>query len=312
MPVNPIEELRTIDPVLTTLAQGYSNESFIAQKLFPLLNVAKKRGKFPLFGKSAFSARETDRAPRALSNRIPPSDFSLENYELIEKDIETAIDYLEEEDENAFFGYERRAAKELTDILLLGTEYESARIANDAQSYNSEHVETLTSGNSLFNPEFELPDLIKDSMNMVRNKIGKFPNTLMMGQNTYDAILKNQIIAGKIYYSGLAKITMSQLKEIFEIENIYIGKAVISDDGETLRDIWGNMMVLAYVGNSSKSTNGEAEPGFGYTFRKKGMPELDTYYENGGKVKVIRATDSYSVKITCPDAGFLINNTLAQ
>ena len=39
------------------------------------------------------------------------------------------------------------------------------------------------------------------------------------------------------------------------------------------------------------------------------MPQIDTYFENGGKIKVIRNTDNYALKITANDAAFLIKNT---
>jgi hypothetical protein len=38
------------------------------------------------------------------------------------------------------------------------------------------------------------------------------------------------------------------------------------------------------------------------------MPEVDTYNENGGKIKVLRYTDNYSVNVTAQDAAYLISN----
>ena len=72
------------------------------------------------------------------------------------------------------------------------------------------------------------------------------------------------------------------------------------------------MIVLAYVNENEKSKRSQFNPSFGYTFQKKGCPEIDTYYENGGKIKVIRCTDNYTIKVTAPEAAHLIHNCVFQ
>jgi hypothetical protein len=67
-------------------------------------------------------------------------------------------------------------------------------------------------------------------------------------------------------------------------------------------------MVLAYVNENEKGKRNQYNPSYGYTLQKKGCPEIDTYYENGGKIKVIRCTDCYSIQVTCPEAAHLIYN----
>jgi hypothetical protein len=51
------------------------------------------------------------------------------------------------------------------------------------------------------------------------------------------------------------------------------------------------------------------EPSYGYTFRKKNKPVVDTYVTNGGKVQLIRNTDLFDLKIVGADAGYLVTNT---
>lgn len=40
-----IEKLRLVDPVLSSLALGYSNGSYICDELFPVVEVGKEYGK---------------------------------------------------------------------------------------------------------------------------------------------------------------------------------------------------------------------------------------------------------------------------
>ena len=74
----------------------------------------------------------------------------------------------------------------------------------------------------------------------------------------------------------------------------------------------GILFVLVIMGNACKSdrkSRSEFNPSYGYTFQREGKPEIDTYYENGGKIKVIRNTDNYCIKVTASDAAYLISDT---
>ena len=70
-----LSKLRVVDPVLTNLATGYTNEQFVGDQLMPFVLVDKEGGKIPLFGKEHFKVYSTERALRAKSNRINPEDI---------------------------------------------------------------------------------------------------------------------------------------------------------------------------------------------------------------------------------------------
>jgi len=312
MPTSRLDELRMIDPVLTTIAQGYSNAGMVANFLFPKVKVKKLKGKIPFFGKEAFVIRNTERAIRSVSNRIPPSDISFIEFETIERDVEVAVDYLEEEEALSYQRYEQRLTKELMDILLLGKEKEAADLAQDTSNYSASLKKIITSSDAWDDYTLTTVDPIediKDGMNAVRQKIGIYPNTMIIGNSSYQALLNHPKVIEKIQYSGLSKITKNIIVELTEIPNIHIGLSVYSDDGVAFTDVWGDNVILAYVDKSDKSRRSEYNPSFGYTLQREGKPEVDTYKENGGKIKVIRNTDNYCVKITSSDAAFLISDT---
>ena len=52
-------------------------------------------------------------------------------------------------------------------------------------------------------------------------------------------------------------------------------------------------------------------PSYGYTLRKPGFPQVDSYLAHGGKVQLVRNTDFYRPYITWAEAGYLISNTKA-
>ncbi|MBI5325024.1 MAG: hypothetical protein HZB41_07115 [Ignavibacteriae bacterium] len=307
-----LDELRMVDPVLTTIAQGYSNTSMVAEYLFPVVQVSKLKGKIPVFGKEAFVLRETERAIRAQSNRIPPSDLTLVSFETTEQDVEIALDYLEEEESPDFYRLEQRITKELMDILLLGKEKEAADLVQNPTHFET-GLKTIVEAGTAWD-DYTLTDVdpilvIKEGMSAIRSRIAVYPNTMIIGDATYQALLQHPKLLERVKYSGISNVTRQVLAEITEFPNIHVGLSVYSTDGESFTDVWTDNVILAYVDKRDAVNRFEYNPSFGYTFQREGKPEVDTYFENGGKIKVIRNTDNYCIKVTASDAAFLISNT---
>ncbi len=308
---NFASEMRTLDPVLTTLAQGYSNNNLVGQYLFPIVEVSKSKGRIPSFGKSAFIKRNVERATGSSSNRIPLTNLDLLEYECTEKDIEMAVDYLEEESSNDFYKFEQRTVKELCDIIELDRELEIANYVTNPANF-AEGSKVVLDETNAFNTGGSPAQIIRDAINSLRLNIGVFPNIMIISNSTYQSILSDISIAEKIKYSGSITVSTQIISDLFDIPIVKIATSVYSPDGDTFADAWGNNIVLAYSDLSDRSQRSELNPSFGYTLRKKGMPEIDVYYEAGGKVKVLRNTDNYCIKVTSPDAAFLINNTIVE
>lgn len=304
-------EIRLIDPILTSIAQEYRNTSFVANHLFPTVAVNKRKGKIPIFGKQSFVERETIRAIRSSSNRIASQEIDYIDFEMIERDVEVALDYIEEEELADFLEVERQATNELVDILLLGREKEIADFVQNPNNYPNEMKMEIT-------PTYAFDDYsktvdpilkIRDGMVAIRKKISRYPNVMVIGEATYRALLFHPKITERVKFVGMGKINAQILAELLEIPKIYIGLGVYTTNGTDFIDIWGDNIVLAYVEEEEKGKTTRMGISFGYLLQKKGFPEVDTYFENGGKIKVIRATDTYTFLQTTPEAGFLIYNT---
>jgi len=113
----------------------------------------------------------------------------------------------------------------------------------------------------------------------------------------------------RVKYSGNSIVSTAILSEMTGIPNIQIGLAVFSSDAFFFSDVWNDNVILAFVDRNERSNRSEFNPSYGYTFQREGKPEIDTYFENGGKIKVIRNTDNYCVKVTASEAAYLIKNT---
>ena len=127
-----------------------------------------------------------------------------------------------------------------------------------------------------------------------------------MGQEVWTALKQNKHLKDLIAGTSNKIITLDLLKDFFEVENIYVGKAIYSDATNKFQRVWGNNIILAYVPKLTSRT--QYDPAFGYTVRKKDSLQIDEYEKEGNKVKYIRATDIYTPFLVGPEAGYLISN----
>lgn len=63
-----------VDPVLSNVSVKCSNETFIADQIFPVLKVAKQTGKYYIYDKSNLRVDKTARAAGSAANEI---DYSM-------------------------------------------------------------------------------------------------------------------------------------------------------------------------------------------------------------------------------------------
>lgn len=311
MPNSPSEIIRAVDPILSTIAQGYSNASFIAEKLLPVVKVENMKGRIPSWDKSAFIAKESIRAIRADSNRISSADISFIDYETRERDLEQAFDMLELEQAPDAIQYEKRIVKELQDLMSLDLERKAAEILLNPASYAVGNSETLSAADMFDNPDSNPIETIKDAMGVVRKKIAAYPNILAMSEKVYRALCEHPKIIERIKYSGAATVSSKALCELFGVEEIVVGLAISSADGLTFQDIWSNKLLALYVDRSPSDNRSEYNSSYGYTMRLKDKPEVDYYYESGGKIKALRVTDNYQLLVLSPQSGYLISNATA-
>ena len=304
-----LEELR-INAYLSEVARGYSNNAFVAQYLFPTIYSEKEKIDIFEFNKEAFQIYNTERAIRANSNVISPKGFKKHTTTLKENDLSYPIDYREEEEAEKV-KLQLHATNVVTEGLNLKLEKECADLVQNPDSYSAEN-KIILSGTSCFDNEASDPQgIIDDAKDAVSAKIAQDPNTMIIGQAAWKALKKHPQLVGLISDNKNKMVTLEFLKEIFEVENIYIGKSIFSNAEGNFERIWKDNIVLAYVPNLGASRT-EYDPSFAYTVRKKDALHIDEYTKEGNKVKYIRATDIYTPFLVGPEAGFLISNVLSK
>ena len=303
-----LSNLRVVDPILTSLAIGYSNAQLVAEILMPFVYTDKEGGKIPKFGKEAFKLYQTERALRARSNRINPEDIGSVDVVLDEHDLEYPIDYREAAE--SAFPLQRLAVNTVTEAIRLRHEAMVAAMVQNQASYGAGN-KLILSGTSQFTHKDSDPEgVVDDAKDAVSAKIARDPNTMVIGKAAWRALKRHPQLKAILSDDRSRLVQLADLREIFEIENIVVGKAIKADDRGATSDIWSDNIVLAYVPQNKAEQRSEFEPSFGYTLRKRGQPVVDTRTEDG-KVELVRNTDIFRPYLLGAEAGFLIGDTNA-
>jgi hypothetical protein len=304
-----LSNLRVVDPVLTNLSVGYSNADLVGDVLFPFVPVDKEGGKIPKFGKEAFKIYNTERALRAKSNRINPEDIDSVTVSLDEHDLEYPIDYRESDE--AAFPLEAHATHVVTEGIRLRHEKKVADLSQNTANYAASNKIVLA-GTSRFTDKANSDPIgvFEDGKEAVRGKIGKYPNTAVIGAASWKAIKQHPQFLERIKYSMKGVLTVELLKEIWKSSASWSAAPFIPATRAPLAT-WGDNIVLAYVAQQRQGAERTPyEPSFGYTLRKKGMPQIDKRTEDG-KLELVRNTDNFGVYLLGAEAGFLIADTNA-
>jgi len=302
-----LEDLR-INAYLSEVARGYRNNELIAHNLFPTIESELEKIDIFEFNKEAFKVHDTERAIRANSNVISPEGFTKHSATLTEHDLAYPIDY-REENEAKKVKLQIHATNVVTQGLQLKHEKQCADLAQDANNYSSGNKIALSGTSQFSNSASDPVGVIDDAKNAICGKIGQDPNTMIIGQEVWEKLKRHTQLTGLLSDNQNKILTLQHLKEIFDIQNIVVGKAVTADKDNNNQRIWGKNIILAYVPSLDSRT--EYDPAYGYTVRLKDALKIDEYFKEGNKVKYIRATDIYTPFLVGAEAGYLISNAIA-
>ena len=117
------------------------------------------------------------------------------------------------------------------------------------------------SGTDVFTDANSDPEgVVDDAKAAVRNKIVKEPNTMAIGYKSWRALKRHPKLKAILSDTRSRLVQLNDLREIFEIENIVVGKGIYSTDAGVTTDLWGGRLVLAYVPKAAPSAAGAYSP----------------------------------------------------
>ena len=305
-----LKNLRQIDPVLTQLAQGYRQADLVAERIMPQVFVDKEGIKVPLYGKGSVLTYETERAPHADSNMMQVDKATTMPVVLDEHDLAASVDYREQAE--SMFDEKSKATRRVTMGVQLGQEIETAALIQKASVYTA-GLKTDLAGADQWSADGSDPvEAVQAAKAEVRKACGQEPNILVLGAAVYDRLLIHPAL--KAYLSGSErKILIDEvLRNLFGLEEIIVGKAVHAANlNGQVSDVWGKFASLIVRPSIVSTGNDEGIQSFGYTFRRRGQPVVDTYVGVGGKLEYCRYTDIRKPAVVGGTCGYLFNKAIA-
>jgi len=308
------------NPILTSILLGMGQGSFAAQELFPRLPQTLSAVIIPKLGNQALQRYNLRRAPGAATKRV---DIQYEGvtYTVKQYAVEVPMprEYLREADEErklnvrAYMDVSKLAMNTADQILALDYELDAAGVATTAANYPAGHVVALAAGTKWSASTGTPVTDVRAAANVIRKKIGKRPNKLILSPDAELAASSNPEVKGYLPSTQMGAATLEQLATIFKVKKVVVAEAVWVNGVGDGSDVWGNNAVLAYVpelDSAGELNMSLADPAFGYTNVIEGHPFSETpYFERTTKSWIYGATYERQANVTTPAAAFLFQNT---
>lgn len=235
-----------IDVALSQFAQLYRNNQFVAELLFPRVEVQKQSDLFWLFGRENQALRENDlRAPGSAAERIQQT-LSKSKYFAPDHSLARLIP--DEERGNFMAGdLEQWATQTLMDKLFLAEEVRAATAAANAANYAASNVVTLAGTAQWSDLQNSTPISDVETAKSQIRQIGQEANLMIIPDPVYQKVRVHPAIVQRLVYTKGGQVTLQDLQTIFGIERVVLASAIQLDKSNNVSFVWGKNVVIAYV-----------------------------------------------------------------
>lgn len=305
-----LAQARVVDPILSEHARGYSNGDFVGHVLFPAVTMPTRAAKRIEFDRSSFRRRRTRRAPGA---PIAALEFGFEGKPVgLHQEALSAITPIEHQQEAGAvpgIDLQRVGVDTVLAVIALEKEIQQATIARNAASYASTNKAALAGDFKWSDPDSNPKEQVFDAKEVIRKRIGRRPNTLVLAGGLTSALGKHPKILDHFKYTNASAISIPMLASYFDIANVVSGDAIYDTSDTATVDVWGGDAILAWVAPAGQRQM--PLPSYGYTYELLNHPLVETARWDGDirswKNDVL---DEFSPELVGPDAGFLFQDAL--
>jgi len=303
-----------IDVALSQFAQMYRNNAYVAEFIFPRVEVQKQSDFYWLFGRENQALREnTLRAPGSAAERIQQT---LSKTKYFAPDHALARLITDEERGNFMAGdLEQWATQTIMDKLLLDEEINVATLAANTANYAGTNSVTLagTSQWSDLGNSTPISD-VETAKSQIR-QIGQEANVMIISDPVYQKLRVHPAIIQRLVYTKGGQVTLQDLAAIFGIERVQLASAIQIDNNGNVSFVWGKHVVLAYA----QPNPTPMDVSFGKTFVWTQAPgtvggfvtEIARETPASKKADELATHFYYGQQVTSNVSGYLIKNAVA-
>ena len=299
--------VRVIDPVLTNVAQGYKNAEFVGSILFPRVPVFASGGQIIEFGKEAFFSYNLRRTPGGATKRIQ-FGYLGKPFALVQDSGEIPVPREWMRDASVVPGIDlgARAINLGMKVITKSLEVDQAALATNPANYDANHTVVLAGGTKWSSATGTPSVDIDNGREAIRASVGVYPNVVLMSAKAFAAARNNPNITSRFQYTTTDSITEVMLANLWNVDQVVVGKALTMTDAGVASDIWGNNVILA---STNLGSGNAEEPSYGYTYTMDGNPLVEpTYWDPATKSWVYPVNYERAPVLSGISSGYLIQN----
>lgn len=298
-----------VDPLLSNISIAYQNDTYLADMIFPEVQVAKVSGFYFVYDKSKFVVANDTRTPSTRANRV---DYGLTKSPygpLVEHSLEQDIPDEIVDQAMAPLDPNIDATENVTDRILLSKEVDAFTQCSNTAVVTQNVTLSGTSQWSAYATSDPVGD-VRTAVDTIKLNVLKRPNRLVLTYPVYSVLRNHPEIIERIKYSQLGVVTPELLSQIFDIEEVWIADAEQNTANENqtpvMSYVWGKNAWVFFI-NPAPAIR---KVSFGYTFRR-GPRMVERWDERWVKAQFVRVTDWYQQLIVAAPAAYYIQNAVA-
>lgn len=309
-----------IDRPLSNFAVEYKNQAFIASQVAPFVPVNNKSDSYITFNKAdKFSLPNDLRGPKSEAKQVTWGTGT-GTYACVDRALKDFLSDALVANSDQGINPQQRTTQFLTDLLLLGFEKRVADLVTTYANYATSGNRITLSGTTQFS-DYAGSDPI-GVVDTAKAACFVEPNTIIMSQDVYNKLKRHpQLLAyitGGATTSNPGMVNLATMAEIFEVQNILIGKAKYNSatKGATASysSLWGKHLIVAYIDPAVTLDNVSAFKTFrwqqistdaGYKVRRYRNEKLGG---GGEEIEVEMSTDE---AIICEDVAYMVKDAVA-
>jgi len=308
--LGPVNQDVYVDEVLGVVSIAYRNESYVADKIFPQVNVTKRTGIYYTYDKSNLRLVNDYRAPRTRAQTV---DYGLNKSPygpLIEHALEQPIEWELQGESVIPLDADVDATQHVSDRILLSKEADAfSQLSNTGVITQTLALSGTSRWDDIANSD-PVGD-VRTMVDTVKKEVLKQTNhlTILMGYEVYSALRNHPQILERMKYSQLGVLSTDLLAQIFDVKEVVIGHAEYVNANQLATDVmtyvWGKNVWVMYVNpqTSIKSVT------FGYTLRMGGRI-VTRWSEPQIKTDYVRVEDYYQQLIVAPKACYYLSTVV--
>ena len=304
------QERIELQPELTGIALAHRNESCIADKIFPVVQVDSLSFQYYKFAKGDFlTVPETKVGEKGEAQRIDiKADLKTDTVD--EHALEEAVSVSRANQENQKINRYEVASLQLTDCLKLRREVDAAKLLSDTNNYDG-NFKNITATEKITKDDSNAVKLIMNAMALCFKK----PNKMILSRRAAYALRQNPFILQAVTKASISGgvASLAGIKELFELDEILVGESVANTaknkETPNLSAAWSDDIILGYF---DKNVTAKYGLSFGYKAQYEDI-QIWQYFNGGIGSKgadILKATMAEKYMLTCPNCGYLLKGVV--